>query len=445
MNQLAYFWAIAGFMAGIAAAFFVLRLWSPATSSPAASSSDESVGMMRNKKLIALALLAFVAVAFSVYAWLGKPELASQSASAGATTMSSHAANVMPSAGAGSMVDAVTRLAAKLASGSGTDADWQLLQQSYEFIGDTEGATLAQQHKLKSGAGMAMPNNTSAAEVAAPIDTKVALVSYQQLVARNPKDAAAWLAIAQLQRTARNFPEASAAFEHAVALKAMDADAWADYADVAASVANSLVNATTRSALDAALKLQPQHSKALWLKASLAHEERRYGDALKLWQQLRSTIPDSSPDVTIIDANIQEARALMGSATGQPVKLINQVANQVASAAQIRGSVTLDPALKARLASGMTLFVYAKAPDSPAPVAAYRTTVTTLPVSFVLDDSQAMMPSRKLSQFDQVRVEARLSSSGQALPQPGDLQAEAVTVATHAAQPITLSISKLVP
>jgi cytochrome c-type biogenesis protein CcmH len=93
----------------------------------------------------------------------------------------------------------------------------------------------------------------------------------------------------------------------------------------------------------------------------------------------------------------------------------------------------------------MTLFVYAKAPDSPAPVAAYRTTVTTLPVSFVLDDSQAMMPSRKLSQFDQVRVEARLSSSGQALPQPGDLQAEAVTVATHAAQPITLSISKLVP
>jgi cytochrome c-type biogenesis protein CcmH len=292
---------------------------------------------------------------------------------------------------------------------------------------------------------MAMPNNTSAAKVAAPIDTKVALVSYQQLVARNPKDAAAWLAIAQLQRTARNFPEASAAFEHAVALKAMDADAWADYADVAASVANSLVNATTRSALDAALKLQPQHSKALWLKASLAHEERRYGDALKLWQQLRSTIPDSSPDVTIIDANIQEARALTGGATGQPVKLINQVANQVASAAQIRGSVTLDPALKARLASGMTLFVYAKAPDSPAPVAAYRTTVTTLPVSFVLDDSQAMMPSRKLSQFDQVRVEARLSSSGQALPQPGDLQAEAVTVATHAAQPITLSISKLVP
>jgi cytochrome c-type biogenesis protein CcmH len=441
MNQLAYFWAIAGFMAGIAAAFFVLRLWSSSVASSSAT---------RNKKLIALAMVVFVAVAFSVYAWIGKPELASQSANSqmvnGQTTMSPHATSGVSAgmagddAAAGSMADAVTRLAAKLAGGSGTDADWQLLQQSYEFIGDTEGAALAQQHQLKSGAA-AMAIDASVTKVTAPTDNKVALLSYQQLVARNPKDAAAWLAIAQLQRTARNFSEASAAFEHAIALKAMDADAWADYADVAASVARSLVNTTTRAALDAALKLEPQHSKALWLKASLAHEEHRYADALKLWQQLRATVPDSSPDVAIIDANIQEARALTGGAAVQPVKL----ANQVVSTAQVRGSVTLDPALNARVASGMTLFVYAKAGDSPMPVAAYRTSVTSLPVSFVLDDSQAMMPSRKLSQFEKVRVEARLSSSGQALAQPGDLQAEAVMVATHAAQPITLRISKRVP
>lgn len=415
-------------MAGIATAFFVLRLWSP--------TSESSVGSARNKKLMVVAAAAFAAIAFSVYAWIGKPELANQTS----TPPISHLTGVArgDAIGAGSMNDAVARLAAKLAGGSGTDADWQLLQQSYEFIGDTEGAALAQQHKLKSNAAAAMPTTT------APTDTKVALVSYQQLVARNPKDASAWLAIAQLQRTARQFPEASTAFEHAVALKKMDADAWADYADVAASLVNSLANATTRAALDAALKLEPHHSKALWLKASLAHEEHRYGDALKLWQQLRSAIPDSSPDVQIIDANIQEAQALAGGSS--VVKTVN-VTKQSAAAntAQVRGSVAIDPALKARLTAGMTLFVYAKTAGSPMPVAAYRTAVTTLPMSFVLDDSQAMMPTRKLSQFDQVRVEARLSNSGQAMAQSGDLQAEAVMVATHAAQPIALRISKLVP
>lgn len=390
----------------------------------------------RNKQLIAIAMLVFVAIVFSVYAWIGKPELANQTS----LPTVQHATGTAQ--GAGSMADAVTRLAAKLAEDSGTDADWQLLQQSYEFIGDTAGAALAQQHKLKAGASTPVP---SAAATAAPIDTKVALLSYQQLVARNPKDAAAWLAIAHLQRTARNFPEASAAFEHAVVLKAMDADAWADYADVAASLAKSLANAKTRTALDAALQLEPRHNKALWLKASLAHEERRYGDALKLWQQLRTAIPDSSPDVAIIDANIQEARSLAGGSPAPQVATVATQAAPAAAAAQVRGSVTLDPALKARLTSGMTLFVYAKAPDSPAPVVAYRTTVTALPVSFVLDDSQSMMPSRKLSQFAQVRVEARLSSSGQAMAQSGDLQAEAVTVSTLAAQPVALRISKLVP
>lgn len=147
----------------------------------------------------------------------------------------------------------------------------------------------------------------------------------------------------------------------------------------------------------------------------------------------------------IIDANIQEAQALAGGSSVVQSKTVTQPAAAATTTAQVRGSVALDPALKGRMTAGMTLFVYAKTADSPMPVAAYRTAVTTLPMSFVLDDSQSMMPTRKLSQFDQVRVEARLSSSGQAMAQPGDLQAEAVMVSTHAAQPIALRISKLVP
>ncbi|MBV8146342.1 MAG: hypothetical protein JO184_15190 [Gammaproteobacteria bacterium] len=69
-----------------------------------------------------------------------------------------------------------------------------------------------------------------------------------------------------------------------------------------------------------------------------------------------------------------------------------------------------------------TLFIYAKAADSPGPpLAVLRTTVSSWPVSFTLDDSMAMLPARRLSQFDRVVIEARISRSGQATPGAGDL------------------------
>jgi cytochrome c-type biogenesis protein CcmH len=39
-----------------------------------------------------------------------------------------------------------------------------------------------------------------------------------------------------------------------------------------------------------------------------------------------------------------------------------------------------------------------------------------------------MGPDRKLSQFAEIQVEARVSKSGQAVPQPGDLYGPAQTV-----------------
>jgi cytochrome c-type biogenesis protein CcmH len=44
-----------------------------------------------------------------------------------------------------------------------------------------------------------------------------------------------------------------------------------------------------------------------------------------------------------------------------------------------------------------------------------------LPLRFSMDDSMAMSPQMKMSNFDQVVVVARISKSGNAMPQPGDL------------------------
>jgi len=102
------------------------------------------------------------------------------------------------------------------------------------------------------------------------------------------------------------------------------------------------------------------------------------------------------------------ASAVPAAATGAP--------------AEVSGTVSLDKRFSDRVQSDATLFIYAKAADSPGPpLAVLRTTVGAWPVSFRLDDSMAMIPSRRLSQFDRIVIEARISRSGQATPATGDL------------------------
>ena len=56
------------------------------------------------------------------------------------------------------------------------------------------------------------------------------------------------------------------------------------------------------------------------------------------------------------------------------------------------------------------------------PLAILRKQAKDLPVQFVLDDSMAMTPTMRLSSFPDVIVGARISKSGDAMPQKGDLQ-----------------------
>ncbi len=65
------------------------------------------------------------------------------------------------------------------------------------------------------------------------------------------------------------------------------------------------------------------------------------------------------------------------------------------------------------------------------PLAVFRATVADLPLAFQLDDSMAMT-AMKLSDAKQVIVGARVSKSGNALPQPGDLSGESAPVAPGA-------------
>jgi len=135
----------------------------------------------------------------------------------------------------------------------------------------------------------------SAEPAPAPAATAASAAELEQRVKANPRDVQSWLALADLRRAQRDNPAARDALAKVVALKGMTAQSWADYADVLASLTGGSLTGAAGSAIDSALALDPSNTKALWLKASQAHEQRHFADALTWWKRLRSTLPPDSP------------------------------------------------------------------------------------------------------------------------------------------------------
>ena len=118
-------------------------------------------------------------------------------------------------------------------------------------------------------------------------------------------------AAAEALRVAGKYVEARDAYRQIATRRPQDADAWADAADCAAAAAGGDLEAGAVD-MDRALAAQPAHAKALWLKASLELQRKHYGAAAALWQRLTVVLPPGSEDRRMVEANLEEAKALAG-------------------------------------------------------------------------------------------------------------------------------------
>jgi cytochrome c-type biogenesis protein CcmH len=358
------------------------------------------------------------------------------------------------------MQQAVAGLESRLATGGGSPDDWELLAKAYDFLGRPEDARRARAHILQGGAAPVTAMSVAALDslasaldsagregpAARPPEAALPGATLEQLGQRvrdRPGDAAGWLALAEAYRNARDARGARDALARVVALHGMTAQSWADYADVLASLGGNSLGGAAGDAIDEALALDPHNLKALWLKASQAHQQRRYSEALSLWHRLRSDLPGDSPDARIIDGNIAEDTELGGAAPATARGAATTPAAPAAAGAEVSGTVSLDSRLAAQVDPRATLFIYAKAADSPGPpLAVVRAAAGSWPVQFRLDDTMAMLPSRRLSQFDRVVIEARISRNGQATPSSGDLYVTSPVVNPGAAARLALVIDR---
>ncbi|MBA2593196.1 MAG: hypothetical protein H0U97_13470 [Gammaproteobacteria bacterium] len=100
-----------------------------------------------------------------------------------------------------------------------------------------------------------------------------------------------------------------------------------------------------------------------------------------------------------------------------------------------------------RMSPSDTVLVFARAPKGPRmPLAVARCPAKDLPVTIVLDDSQAMAPEMRMSRFSEVLVGARVSRSGNPISQTGDLEGLADGIVALGKQPsVLVTIDRVVP
>lgn len=238
-----------------------------------------------------------------------------------------------------------------------------------------------------------------------------------------PDDPAGWALLGRAYAGLQRWQPSREAFAEAVRRSPPDPQLLADYADVLAMTQDQKMTGEPERLALQALALDPDHLKALALAGTAAFERGDAVGALKHWERARAVAPSDSPFAQGLDGSIAEARAAAG-ASAPPVPPPPPPA-AAASAAPLRVTVRLAPALAARVPPGATLFVFARAAEGPRmPLAIVRQPAGSAPVQVVLDDRSAMSPQLRLSGFPRVVVGARISASGNATPQPGDLEGQ---------------------
>ncbi|MES2404332.1 MAG: tetratricopeptide repeat protein [Pseudomonadota bacterium] len=288
----------------------------------------------------------------------------------------------------------------------------------------------------------------------APVDDHATLVeATQQLQAslqRKPDNAQGWVLLAQAYSALNQPGQALDALNHLLKLKPDDPDAMVAWAEEAAETSPShRIDDAARAKLRRALQIEPTHQRALWLLGISDFQRDDYADAAKQWKTLLPLLQPGSRVAVAVQQELAAAEAHMSGSTRDAALAAADPApatSSTAARAQVALTVMvkLDPKLAGKVQPADTLFVFARAVNGPPmPLAVARLKASDLPAKITLTDAMAMTPAMTLSKFPKVSVAARITKSGNAMPQTGDLESAPVEVATESHAPIVLTIDKV--
>ena len=127
---------------------------------------------------------------------------------------------------------------------------------------------------------------------------------------QNPNDPQGWTMLARSYMMQEKFSDAAAAYEKLTALKANDADAWADYAEALALASGQNLAGKPTEAINRALQINPRHQKALDLSGSAYYQAGDYNKAIEQWEKLLKLLPPGSDELKTVTEQISKTKEL---------------------------------------------------------------------------------------------------------------------------------------
>jgi len=300
----------------------------------------------------------------------------------------------------------------------------------YWTLGNPEAIT----HPMASAFSASQEDSDDARQMAEGLNNLIDRL--KKKLEENPNDVTGWTLLARSYMAMDRYDEAVPVFDKAIKLNPDDAGLLADYADALAVHQGRKLEGRPEALIKKALQIDPNHVKALMLSGTVAFNRKDFAVAAKDWEKARANLPsDSDPQsAEQLTAAITEAKQRMGGgaplmaaanagSSSSTVPAEHPPVKNTGAGRAITGKVVLGPGMEGKSAGADTLFVFAKQPNGPPmPVSIVRASKKDLPFTFRLDDSTSPMPSRKLSDLETVVIVARLSRSGTAMPESGDLE-----------------------
>ena len=278
-----------------------------------------------------------------------------------------------------------------------------------------------------------------------------AIGSLERKLEDDPDDLNGWLMLGRSYLVSGKFNEAVHAYAKANVLSnGANPDVLVAYAEAQAFAAGQQFSRDVMTLFVRALQIDPGHERGLWYAGFAAYQLHDYHSAVNYWGKLLQQVPSDLEEVrSALQVYLDDAKQKAG------IEIANapqETENKTFSNGEADGTVfvavqvSISDPLQSEIAESDTLFIYARALNGPGmPLALVRMTAADLPATVTLDDSVAMIPDMVLSGVQQVEVIARISKSGQAMMQTGDLYGSIRPVSTRGSGPVHIVISKVVP
>lgn len=280
-------------------------------------------------------------------------------------------------------------------------------------------------------------------------------------LSENPEDAEGWFMMGRTMMVLQDYPKAVEAFEQTHRLTDQEPNVMLALADALAMNNNGSMAGRSTELVMAVLDKEPQNVTGLWLATMARDEAGEAAEALGYLTRLKPLLADQPDELAQLAEMEQRIRSNAGEAvppsaespappvaasseSDTPDSTANQSAPIPGKGVKLR--VELAPELAAEVQPGDTLFVFARAMQGPRfPVSIARLHASDLPVEVMLDDSGSVMGDIKLSNFQQVKVGARISRSGNAMPQSGDIQGEVLDVTVGGDETVLVRLESRIP